>query len=478
MSRALPRSLTARVALAAGVAVAVAFAIAALTVLLAAERGDRAALDRELQASVQRLARPATISVLGELGGDRRFGGPGGPRFRGSHLLRPPRDALDPGADRFTAVVDATGTVLRAAGALPDGPFPAPTADGALRTVRAAGERWRTVAIALPGDAALQVAGRLKPIEDRANRLRSVVALALLAALGGSVLATLFLSRLALAPLDRLRATAARIGSTADLDARVQVGEGPVEVDELAGEFNAMLARLSGAAQAREEALAAARRFAADAGHELRTPLTSLRASLATLKRDEAHAADPALTAADRDLDRLAALVEQLQGLARGEAGPRTVESLDLGEVADAAIASLRARHPEAAVILRCPEPGPVVRADPDGVRAIFDNLLENAARHGRAGGRIDVSITPSDGIVTLIVDDDGPGIEPAERPRVLGRFVRGTGAQGPGSGLGLAIVRAQAQRHGGVVQLGEAPLGGLRVSLTLVGVAPAPERF
>jgi two-component system sensor histidine kinase PrrB len=295
-----------------------------------------------------------------------------------------------------------------------------------------------------------------------------VVALALLAALGGSALATLLLARLALAPLARLRETAARIGSAADLDARVPVDGGPVEVEELAGEFNGMLARLRAAAQAREEALAAARRFAADAGHELRTPLTSLRASLATLRRG---AEDPSFAAAERDLDRLAALVEQLQALARGEAGPRTVEPLDLGEVADAAIASLRTRHPAAHVSLACPEPGPVVRGDPDGVRAIFDNLLENAAVHGRPGGRVQVSVAARDGVAAVTVDDDGPGIPPAEREEVLRRFVRGTSAQGAGSGLGLAIVAAQAQLHGGSVELVDGPLGGLRAVVALAGV-------
>jgi signal transduction histidine kinase len=302
-----------------------------------------------------------------------------------------------------------------------------------------------------------------------------VVALALLVALAGSALAALLLTRLALAPLARLRSAAAGIGDTADLGARVPVGGAPVEVDELARELNAMLVRLGKAADARERALASARRFAADAGHELRTPLMSLRASLATLRRTERAAAELALAAAGRDLDRLTRLVEQLQALARGEAGPpRTPEPLDLGEMADSALTSLRVRHPAARVALHCSDPGPVVRADSDGVRAMLDNVLENAARHGREGGRIEVAVAAGDdGGAQITVDDDGPGIPPGERPAVIGRFVRGAGAQGPGTGLGLAIVAAEAERHGGTVSLEEGRLGGLRVTITLGGAAP-----
>jgi signal transduction histidine kinase len=464
MTRLLPRSLAARLAVATAATVAIAFAIAAVAVLRSAGHGDRDALDRELQASASRLQRPATIAVIA---GQDGFG-------RGVRI-GPSRELLDPGAERFAVVLNPDGTVLEAAGAVPTATFPSPRPDATPRTVHAGGERWRAVAVPLAGGAALEVVARLRPLEERAARLRRVVAIALLAALAGSALAALTLARLALAPLARLRAAAAGVGDTADLDARVPVGDGPVEVDELAGEFNGMLARLSRVASAREQALASARRFAADAGHELRTPLTSLRASLATLRRGDRRADEQALGSADHDLDRLATLVEQLQALARGEAGARSVEALDVGEAADAALASLRTRHPDVVTELHCADPGPVVHADPAGVRAILDNLLENAARHGRAAGppRIAVTVAQRDGGAVLVVDDDGPGVPPDEREAVLGRFVRGAGARGQGSGLGLAIVAAQAQRHGGLVTLGDAPLGGLRVTVDL-GTADA----
>jgi signal transduction histidine kinase len=71
-----------------------------------------------------------------------------------------------------------------------------------------------------------------------------------------------------------------------------------------------------------------------------------------------------------------------------------------------------------------------------------------------------------------VTIDDDGPGIPPAERAAVLRRFTRGSGARGPGTGLGLAIAHAQAQRHGGDLRLDQAPSGGLRAVATVRGTA------
>jgi two-component system sensor histidine kinase PrrB len=104
---------------------------------------------------------------------------------------------------------------------------------------------------------------------------------------------------------------------------------------------------------------------------------------------------------------------------------------------------------------------------DPDGLRIMVDNLLENAARHGRAG-RDAVHIAVTVGADELTVDDDGPGVPESERATVLIRFGRGAGAHGPGTGLGLAIAAAEAQRHGATLTLDESPLGGLRARVAL----------
>ncbi|HEY5144086.1 MAG TPA: HAMP domain-containing sensor histidine kinase [Solirubrobacteraceae bacterium] len=463
-----PRSLSGRVTLAAVAAVGGALAVAGIAVVLASARSDRNALDRDLTRLAQRLSGPAG----GLLGQGRPF--PGGTVL----VPRPPDDAfpdagaggdggpLNPGADRFARVVRMTGVSYSGGAAVP-ARFPLPAASATPATVAAGGQDWRTVVRDLGGGARLQVAARMAPLQARASRLRLLVIASLLGALLATALLTRGLVQVALGPLARLRGTAGEVASTADLSVRVPSGAGPEEVDALAGDLNAMLARLEESAEGREAALQSARRFAADAGHELRTPLTSLRANLATGSVD----------AARHDADRLVALVEQLQALARGEAGPPTrVEPVDLGELADSAIVALKMRHPGLRTRLEAPSSGPVISGEPESLRMLVDNLLENAARHGRPDGTVAVTVALNGGATAeILVDDDGPGIPVAERAAVLERFGRGSVAHGPGTGLGLPIAAAQAARHGGALALEDAPLGGLRVRVWLAGAGTHP---
>jgi two-component system, OmpR family, sensor histidine kinase PrrB len=148
-----------------------------------------------------------------------------------------------------------------------------------------------------------------------------------------------------------------------------------------------------------------------------------------------------------------------------------------VAELVDAALAALRTRHPEVTAQLDAPEDGPAVRGDPEGLRILVDNLLENAARHGRPGGHIAAEVAGENGGVRVTIDDDGPGIPPEERGAVLERFARGRAARGHGSGLGLAIAAAQAHRHGGDLRLDGSPQGGLRVVARLGGQTPQTTR-
>jgi two-component system, OmpR family, sensor histidine kinase PrrB len=107
----------------------------------------------------------------------------------------------------------------------------------------------------------------------------------------------------------------------------------------------------------------------------------------------------------------------------------------------------------------------------------VTDNLLDNAALHGRPGGRVVGTLERRDGRVLLRVEDDGPGIPESERVRLREPFARGHGAVAPGTGLGLAIVVQQAALHGGELRLGASPLGGLsaEVELPVSGSVPPP---
>lgn len=285
------------------------------------------------------------------------------------------------------------------------------------------------------------------------------------------LIGTVITSRVALRPLRQLARKAGRVKGTDDLEVKLRVPGQPHEVAVLAEELDLMLSRLEEAVGAREAALLAARRFAADAGHELRTPLQSVRANLDIASSEEANGQQRrlALETADLQSDRLSRLVDGLQTLARGESGLVAVAAdVDLGDIADGAVFAARTRHPELAIESDLPASGPVVHGDADGLWRVVENLLENAARHGRRGGRVRLRVSSNAAGAEILVEDDGPGIPAAERERVVRRFARGRDATGGGSGLGLAIVEAEARRHGGTLALSSSELGGLLARITI----------
>jgi two-component system sensor histidine kinase PrrB len=197
-----------------------------------------------------------------------------------------------------------------------------------------------------------------------------------------------------------------------------------------------------------------------------------MRANLDTIARN------PGLPQAEREglvrevvaeQERIVHLLDGLQALARGDAAeslPR--EEVEVGDLVDAALYAARRRHPGVTYELRDGGGGATLSGWGSGLRLLVDNLLDNAALHGRPGGRVDVGLARDDGALVVQVDDDGPGIPAAERERVLEPFRRGTGATASGTGLGLAIVAQQVALHGGEIRLDESARGGLAVRVEL----------
>jgi signal transduction histidine kinase len=440
----LPGSLRARLTLAALLAVAIGGLIAGPLLLAAIERDGRQAIDREL--------REQTAQVLRGPPGEGRFGR--GPRG-GQPLLR--------GSGSFVQVAYGDEVVAQD-GDVPNA-APVPPASQGYSTVDIGGESWRSLTVLLggPEDARFQALATLAPVEERVASTRRLIVLIGLLALALTGLAAWFFSSLAVRPLARLQAGAARVTGAEDLSTPLP-DEGPDEVRSLAAALNGMLARL-------QASTAATRRFAADAGHELRTPLTGLRANLDALARNpdlpEAERAS-LLRESSAEQDRIVHLLDGLQALARGEAAealPR--EDVELGDLVDAAIYGARRRHPGVAFALREHDgQDGEVHGWANGLRLVVDNLLENAALHG--GGRVDVDLARENGRWLLRVADDGPGIPAGERERLLEPFARGREAAAPGTGLGLAIVAQQVALHGGELRLADSDLGGLAAEVRL----------
>jgi two-component system sensor histidine kinase PrrB len=390
---------------------------------------------------------------------------------------------------RLDAILSATGSSLRlmlGGAVLLDTGAPPPQRPAlrqGFQTFTAAGHRYRAYVTtlndpSLGGLARLEVITALAGLDHRQARLdRRLLALGLAALLVAGVgvwLAADFLLR----PLRRLRAVASSVAGDEDLSRRVPA-DGPGELRSLAASFNAMLARLGRSASDRERALAATRRFAADAGHELRTPLTSVQATLSTLGRHpdlppERRTAMVGDALAEQR--RLVDLLDGLQALARGDAGQVGDGAVDLAEVADSVATAATERHPGLDVEARLPDAPVVIRGWEPGLRLLADNLVENAARHGRRAGRVRVTVVPANGAVgaALHVDDDGPGVPAAERERIFLPFARVAGSGGAGSGLGLALVEQQARLHGASVEVADSPLGGARFSVRFAGATRA----
>jgi two-component system sensor histidine kinase PrrB len=445
------RSLRGRLTLWITIVLAVVMALAGLLAARDVDSSERAAVD-------ERLVRTAELS--------------------GATALKAVQQEVPSGDDRLNAVLSATRTSLRLTlgdaalvesgdavpphGRLPKG----------LSSFRSGGVNYRAYVSdlrdpSLGGLARLELTTRLTALEERQDRLRNrlllIGLLALLLAAAGAFIA----GGLVLRPLRRLRSAAERIAGEGDLGQRVPADRGPTETRALAAALNAMLARLSRSAADRERAVEATRRFAADAGHELRTPLTSIQARLSALARHPDEPPERRTQMAEEALGqqrRVVALLDGLQALARGDAAPR-LEPLDLAEAVDAALAAARDRHPVVGWTADVPDGVMTVDAWEPGLRALLDNLLENAARHGRAGGEVRVTLRGGDA-PELLVEDDGPGVPDADRARIFEPFVR-LRDDGDGSGLGLALAVQQARHHGAAIAVDSSPeLGGARFAV------------
>jgi two-component system sensor histidine kinase TctE len=232
----------------------------------------------------------------------------------------------------------------------------------------------------------------------------------------------------------------------------------PAEVRGLVEALNALLDQVRATAEAQ-------RKFVADAAHQLRTPLAGMQAQLELLERDaEALPVHGQVGAVREGLKRLAHTAHQLLTLARAE-GSATLErdfgDVDLAALAAAAVGAQLDRALERRIDLGADAAPARVRGIAWLLGELVANLLDNAVRYTPPGGVVTVRTgTSATGGAFLEVEDDGPGIPPAERPLVLQRFHRVPGTAGEGSGLGLAIVADIVALHGARFELAEGAVG------------------
>jgi signal transduction histidine kinase len=215
--------------------------------------------------------------------------------------------------------------------------------------------------------------------------------------------------------------------------------------------------------------------------HELKAPLVAVEGYLRLLQ----EGADPetAARAVDRSLVRLDGmrkLIVDLLDLTRIESGQKAREfsAVDVVEVARAAIETALPAAQERTIAVELHAPDPVVmQADRGEIEIMLNNLVSNAVKYNRDGGRVDVTVSDGPAGVTMVVKDTGIGMTKEETAKLFGEFVRIKNAKTRnilGSGLGLSILRKLATLYGGDVTVASQPDVGTTFTVHLPAAAPA----
>ncbi len=243
-----------------------------------------------------------------------------------------------------------------------------------------------------------------------------------------------------------------------DLGMRVKP-TGPKELQRLSEAFNSMASRL-------QSNVSELRAFVANASHELRTPLTVVKLRAEALRegaREDPEVAERFLSEIESEVDRLVGMVNDLLDLSRVDAGMDATKRtmIDLAAIAHEVYETFSIRSARAGVELGLNTDSdlPQIMGNEDQLRRVFYNLVENAIKFTKEGGRVEMSIGqgPKENTVRFMVRDTGAGISPEHLPHVFERFYRADTTQprpgsSRGSGLGLAIAKSIVENHGGEI--------------------------
>ena len=316
--------------------------------------------------------------------------------------------------------------------------------------------------------AAMRLVTSLTLVEEQLKRTVVVALIMGAAVLAFTIMSGLYFVRSIVVPLGQVERTAAGI-ARGELDVRLPVtGDERDEVDRLRGTINRM-------AEGLEETEKMKNEFISSVSHELRTPLTSIRGWVETLRTLD----DPSdenyrkgLEIINNETARLYNMVEELLEFSRIQDGRFTlsVEPMDIKAELEDAVYTYREFFRREGIELNhfdCDEEFPPIAGDPERLRQVFCNLLDNAAKHGGSGKRIDTAIARDEDQVVITIRDYGPGIPAEELPHVKYKFYKGS-SKARGSGIGLAVCDEIITRHEGTLDIDNAEGGGCIVTIHL----------
>ncbi|MET0865916.1 MAG: ATP-binding protein [Nakamurella sp.] len=283
-----------------------------------------------------------------------------------------------------------------------------------------------------------------------------------------------------LAPVQRITVTARQVAA-GNLSERINLPGGKsAELKQLADTFDDMLSRL-------DRSFSAQQRFAANASHELRTPITTTRTLLQVAMANPAEVDIGVLGAHLLETNRRSEhLINALLNLARADQGLDCVTRVDLAAITRAAVQVVLPEAASKGVQLEQDLQPALLDGDPELLRLLLVNLLQNGIRHNRPGGEVSVHTGQQDSSAVLTVCNSGPIIAPDQLEQLVEPFHRGaprTYQQDQGHGLGLSIIRSITDAHGGQMRAVANPAGGLTVALVFghgagpLGGPPIPIR-
>jgi two-component system OmpR family sensor kinase len=313
----------------------------------------------------------------------------------------------------------------------------------------------------------------LSAVDDTVRSLGLILAAVAAVVLVAAGVAGAVIVRRSLRPLRRVADTASRVAELeldrGDVALSVRVPDADTdpntEVGLVGAALNRMLGHVAAALAARQASETRVRQFVADASHELRTPLAAIR-GYAELSR-RSHDAVPAQVAhamrrVESESNRMTTLVNDLLLLARLDSGrPLDTDEVDLSRLVIDAVSDAHIAGPDHAWRLDLPADPVTVVGDAQRLHQVLANLLTNARTHTPSGSTVTTGLAEGNGVVTLTVTDNGPGIPTALLPEVFERFARGdtSRSRNAGStGLGLAIVAAVVAAHHGSVDVVSGP--------------------
>lgn len=311
----------------------------------------------------------------------------------------------------------------------------------------------------------------LEEVNKRLIATSFIIVFALIISLSLVYISGMFFIQSIVRPVHRIGEIAARIAK-GDLNVEIEV-KGNDEISELSEAINNMIKELKASDKLKND-------FISTVSHELRTPLTAIKGwgeTLIDVSETDKELTKRGISVIIRESDRLSELLEDLLDFSRMQTGSLSLrtERMDVLAELDEAVYVFKERARREGMELNyavTDMPSPM-DGDPDRIKQVFVNILDNAIKYSSQGGKIDVSADVDGNMLSVSVQDNGCGIDPEDLPKVTEKFFK-SNISVRGSGIGLAVCDEIVRRHGGSLTF-ESELGsGTKVIVTLPILPPA----